>query len=231
MKFIFVNGSPKNEDSCVERAFDEIKNVLKSNGHDVTSFYIHLFEDCRNCRNCKDGFWCPLKDANILENFVEESKTADGIIFGSPVYYGGITSQMKAFLTRLFFSHPKALMFKPIATVVSSRRAGSVMALSEFNLPFLMHSCFLVGSQYWNEVHGDTQEDVELDYEGLQCMRTLAQNMMFIADALKDKQYPEHEIKKHLNYISREYKYYVQKDKQMKEYTDLVVNSYDKFDE
>lgn len=227
MKFIFVNGSPKNEDSCVERAFDEVKNVLKSNGHKVTSFYIHQFKDCMNCRNCKNGFWCPLKDANILENFIEESKTADGIIFGSPVYYGGITSQMKAFLTRLFFSHPTVLMFKPIATVVSSRRAGSVMALSEFNLPFLMHSCILIGSQYWNEVHGDTQEDVELDYEGLQCMRTLAQNMMYVADALKDKEYPHHEKKKHLNYISREYKAYIKNDKEMKELNDLIASSYE----
>ena len=58
MKFIFVNSSPKNEDSCVERAFDEIKNILKSNGHTVTSFYIHVFEDCRNCRNCKNGLSC-----------------------------------------------------------------------------------------------------------------------------------------------------------------------------
>lgn len=227
MKFIFVNSSPKNEDSCVERAFDEIKNILKSNGHTVTSFYIHVFEDCRNCRNCKNGLSCPLKDANIIDNFMEESETADGIIFGSPVYYGGITSQMKAFLTRLFFSNPKALMFKPIATVVSSRRAGSTTALSEFNLPFLMHSCILVGSQYWNEVHGDTQEDVELDYEGLQCMRTLAQNMMFVADALKNKEYPQHEVKKHLNYISREYKAYINNDKEMKEFHDMVLASYE----
>lgn len=226
MKFIFVNSSPKNEDSCTERAFDEIKNVLKSNGHKITSFYIHLFEDCRNCRNCKNGLKCPLKDANIIDNFIEESKTADGIFFGSPVYYGGITSQMKAFLTRLFFSNPKALMFKPIATVVSSRRAGSTSALSEFNLPFLMHSCILIGSQYWNEVHGDIQEDVELDYEGLQCMRTLAQNMMYVADALKDKEYPKHEEKKHINYISREYKAYVTNEKETKEFNELVASSY-----
>lgn len=206
MKFIFVNSSPKLTDSCVDRAFKEIQTTLEENDHICKTYNIREFKDCTNCRRCKDGLRCPLKDAFIIDEFLVDMQDADGVFFGSPVYYGGITSQMKAFLTRLFFSNPKALMFKPIATVVSSRRAGSVMALSEFNLPFLMHSCIIVGSQYWNEVHGDYPEDVELDYEGLQCMRTLAKNMMFVADALKDKDHPQHEHKKHLNYISREYK-------------------------
>lgn len=227
MKFVFVNGSPKTEDSCTDRAFTEIKNILKSNGHTYVQFNIRICKDCLNCRNCKEGKLCPLNDSYLITDFLQEAKDADGIFFGSPVYYGGISSNLKAFLIRLFFSWPKALEFKPIATIVSSRRAGSTSALSEFNLPFLMHSCILVGSQYWNEVHGDIQEDVELDYEGLQCMRTLAQNMMYVADALKDKEQPIHEKKKHLNYISREYKAYINNDKEMKEFHDMVASSYE----
>ncbi len=206
MKFVFVSGSPKPMGSCINRAFDEIKSVLDANKHEYVQFNIRNIEDCINCRNCKNGQQCPLSDTHIINEFLEAVKDADGIFFGSPVYYGGITGQMKSFLTRLFFSNPKALEFKPIGTIVSSRRAGGVMAISEFNLPFLMHSCIIVGSQYWNELHGDYPEDVELDYEGLQCMRTLVANMIFVADALKDKKRPIHENKKHLNYISREYK-------------------------
>lgn len=38
----------------------------------------------------------------------------------------------------------------------------------------------IVGSQYWNQVHGFTPEDVRKDKEGLQTMRTLAQNMAWL---------------------------------------------------
>lgn len=38
----------------------------------------------------------------------------------------------------------------------------------------------IVGSQYWNQVHGFTPDDVRKDEEGLQTMRTLAQNMAWL---------------------------------------------------
>ena len=39
---------------------------------------------------------------------------------------------------------------------------------------------FIVGSQYWNQIHGSTPEQVKKDAEGLQTMRTLAQNMAWM---------------------------------------------------
>ena len=38
----------------------------------------------------------------------------------------------------------------------------------------------VVPSQYWNQVHGAKPEDVRKDEEGLQIMRTLAQNMAWM---------------------------------------------------
>ena len=40
------------------------------------------------------------------------------------------------------------------------------------------------GSQYWNQVHGFTPEDVKKDLEGLQTMRTLGRNMAYLLKAL-----------------------------------------------
>ena len=203
MRFLFISGSPR-ESMCTHRALKECVDTLKSKGHECSYWCISSTQDCTNCRVCKSGGECTDDDINFFANYI---KSFDGVFFGSPVYYGGITGNMKAFLTKLFYSHPKCLMFKPVACVVSSRRAGSVAALQEFYLPFLMHSCYIVGSQYWCEVHGDTPEEVELDYEGLQTMRTLALNMEFIADSFSKnaKNLPMHEEKKHLNFISREY--------------------------
>lgn len=212
MRFLFVIGSPR-RDKCTAHALKECANTLETKGHECVFWNIPEITDCTNCRFCKENGICMdgyvNTSADCLNNF-------DGVFFGSPVYYGGITGKMKAYLTKLFYSHPKCLMFKPVACIVSSRRAGSVAALQEFYLPFLMHSCYIVGSQYWCEVHGDTPEEVELDYEGLQTMRTLALNMEFIANSFsKNKNnLPVHEEKKHLNFISREYIDLLNKDKQ-----------------
>ena len=38
----------------------------------------------------------------------------------------------------------------------------------------------VVSSQYWNQVHGNTPDEVRQDAEGLQTMRTLARNMAWL---------------------------------------------------
>ena len=46
---------------------------------------------------------------------------------------------------------------------------------------FFTISCMpVVPSQYWNQVHGAKPEDVLKDEEGLQIVRTLAQNMAWM---------------------------------------------------
>ena len=42
----------------------------------------------------------------------------------------------------------------------------------------------IVSSNYWNEVHGYKEEDVEKDLEGLQTMRNLATNMAFMIKSI-----------------------------------------------
>lgn len=76
-------------------------------------------------------------------------------------------------------------MYKPAATVVSCRRGGATMAFAELNQHYLMLNMLVVGSQYWNQVHGAVPEDVEQDLEGLQTMRTLARNMAWTLRCLE----------------------------------------------
>ena len=108
----------------------------------------------------------------------------DGMVVGSPVYYGGPNGRLTSFLDRLFFSADGAkLAGKLAASVVSCRRGGATAAFERLNMYFLMTNMHVVSSQYWNQVHGFTAEDVEQDAEGLQTMRTLAQNMAYLLRA------------------------------------------------
>ena len=43
----------------------------------------------------------------------------------------------------------------------------------------------IVTSQYWNQVHGNTPEEVLQDLEGLQTMRHLAQNMAWMLKCIE----------------------------------------------
>lgn len=83
-------------------------------------------------------------------------------------------------MDRLCFAGGSRLAGKLAASVVSCRRGGATSAFQRLNQYFAMNNMFLVGSQYWNQVHGFTPEDVRQDLEGLQTMRTLGENMAWM---------------------------------------------------
>ena len=88
-------------------------------------------------------------------------------------------------MDRVFYSGASALALKPVASVVSCRRGGATEAFAQLNMNYLMSNMFVVGSQYWNQVHGNTPEQVEQDLEGLQTMRTLSRNMAYFIKCQK----------------------------------------------
>lgn len=69
---------------------------------------------------------------------------------------------------------------KLAASVVSCRRGGASAAFDRLNKYFGISNMHIVGSQYWNQVHGNSPDEVRRDEEGLQTMRTLAQNMAWL---------------------------------------------------
>ena len=104
----------------------------------------------------------------------------DALVVGAPVYYAGPSAQICAFLDRLFYSAGGKLTGKPAAAVVSCRRGGASAAFDRLNKYFSINSMPIVTSQYWNQVHGNTPEEVLRDEEGLQTMRTLGENMAWL---------------------------------------------------
>ena len=74
---------------------------------------------------------------------------------------------------------------KLAASVVSCRRGGASATFERLNQYFLMSNMIVIGSQYWNQVHGFTPDDVRKDKEGLQTMRTLGQNMAWILQSIE----------------------------------------------
>jgi len=179
MKVLLVNGSP-NEKGCTNRALEEVKSELVKNGLEAEIFWLgkSAMQGCIACGKCRILKKCVFEDK--VNEFAKTAESADGFVFGSPVYYSGASGSIVPFMNRLFYSHGKEFKYKAAATVVSCRRGGATMTFAELNQHYLMNNMFVVGSQYWNQVHGFTAEDVEKDEEGLQTMRTLARNTAWL---------------------------------------------------
>lgn len=204
-KILLINGSP-HEKGCTYTALSEIANTLAKN--DVESEILYLgtkpVAGCIACGKCFQTGRCVFDDK--VNEVLEKLDEYDGIVVGSPVYYAGPTGQLCAFLDRLFFCSERRMAGKLGAAVVSCRRGGASAAFDRLNKYFTICNMTVVGSQYWNQVHGFTPDDVRKDEEGLQTMRTLAQNMAWLlknrdAGKTQDIAFPQYETRLTTNFI------------------------------
>ncbi len=87
-------------------------------------------------------------------------------------------------MTRLFFSTAFDKTMKVGVAVVAARRGGLSSAFDELNKFFTISGMPVASGQYWNSIHGREIGEVAQDAEGLQGMRTLAANMIFLMKSI-----------------------------------------------
>lgn len=189
MKVLLLNGSP-HIDGCTNRALEEMASVFEKEG--IESEIIHVgnkdIRGCIACGKCGELKKCVFDDE--VNKVAEKLKDSDGLVIGSPVYYASANGTLISLLDRLFYSANYSLKMKVGAAVVSCRRGGNSATFDELNKYFTINQMPVASSTYWNMVHGFTKEDVEKDLEGLQVMRNLANNMIFLMRSIelgKDK--------------------------------------------
>jgi len=139
--------------------------------------------DCIQCGYCFEHGKCVFKDDDV-NVFVEKAKDADGFIFATPVYYAHPSGRILSFLDRVFFSAenvtPNPFAFKPGASIAVARRGGTTASFDVLNKYFGISQMPIAGSTYWNISHGLVAEDAKQDEEGMQTMRNLARNMIWM---------------------------------------------------
>ncbi len=184
MKVLLINGSP-NERGCTYTALAEVAATLQKHGIETEILYLGKkpIAGCIACGKCQLTGRCVFND--LVNEVSAKLDGYDGIVVGSPVYYAGPTGQLTAFLDRLFYPNEARMAGKLAASVVSCRRGGASAAFDRLNKYFLISNMHVVGSQYWNQVHGFTPDDVRKDKEGLQTMRTLGENMAWLLKCIE----------------------------------------------
>lgn len=184
MKVLMLNGS-SNQKGNTYRALSEVGTQLEKEGITYEIFQIGgaPIRDCIGCHQCSEK-GCVFDDDSV-NTFVAKAGEADGFVFGTPVYYAHPSGRVLSFLDRAFYSSKDKFTFKPAASVAVARRAGTSASFDVMNKYFGISQMPIVGSTYWNVVHGRTPGEAEFDAEGLQTMRNLARNMAWMLKCFK----------------------------------------------
>ncbi|MBQ7332957.1 MAG: flavodoxin family protein [Clostridia bacterium] len=183
MKVLILNGSPK-DNGNTSIALREMRSVFISEGIEVE--YVHVghlnIRGCLACLKCYKTGKCVIDDA--VNEIAEKFHECDGLVLGSPVYYASANSTLTALLDRLFYSTPFDKRMKVGASVAVARRGGTTATFDQLNKYFAICGMPIASSQYWNIVHGAKPGEAGEDGEGLQTMRTLARNMVFLMKSI-----------------------------------------------
>ena len=202
MKVLLINGSPRHNGNTAI-ALNEVARTLEAEGIETVTVSIgnQPVRGCIACTACTQKGRCAFSDPlydNILAILQEG---IDGLIVGSPVYYGGANGSLCALLDRLFYSASSLMAYKPAAAVAVCRRGGAGSTFDRLNKYFTINNMPVVPSQYWNSMHGAAPGEAEQDLEGLQTMRTLARNMAWMLRGMKQDERPQAEPRQRTSFI------------------------------
>lgn len=214
MKVMLVNGSSHIHGTTMA-SIEEMIRVFES--ENIETEVIQLggkpIADCLQCNVCNKTGKCVFDDDGVNE-FVEKAKSADGFIFATPVYFAHPSGRILSFLDRAFYSAGsnetyEAFKFKPGAAITIARRGGMTASWDALNKYFGIAQMPIATSTYWNMVHGLYADEAPQDEEGMQTVRNLAKNMIWMmrSFALARENgipYPDTETEACTNFIKRE---------------------------
>ena len=183
LKVLMLNGSPR-ENGNIALAFQEMEQVFRENGVAVENILLGKkdIRGCIACETCRKTHKCVFND--VVNDLAVKFEAADGLVIGSPVYYGSANGTIMSALQRLFYSTSFDKSLKVGASVVSARRSGCTATFDELNKFFTLSNMPIATSQYWNNIYGWDPGEGKVDAEGRQVMRVLARNMVFLMKSI-----------------------------------------------
>jgi multimeric flavodoxin WrbA len=147
MKVLGICGSPKKKDSTTLFALEKVMAVVQESGLDteILALSQYNFSGCKDCGFCRKRLDCSINDdfKNILLPVLKDEEIK-GMIYASPVYFGGVTWLMKAFLDRSLLFRRNNFKFEDrvagVLTVGRSRHGGQELAAMD-----LIKNCLIQG--------------------------------------------------------------------------------------
>lgn len=204
MKVLLINGSPR-VGGNTSIALGEMEKIFQQEGIQMETVQVgnKAIRGCVACLSCMEKGKCVFDD--LVNETAPKFAEADGLVIASPVYYASANGTLISFIDRLFYSTPFDKTMKVGAAVAVARRGGVSATYDELNKYFAISGMPIATGQYWNAVYGREKGEAAQDEEGMQTMRTLARNMVFLmrSIALGKEQYgvPQREPFQRTNFI------------------------------
>ena len=103
MKVLMINGSPHPKGNT-QTALNEMIKIFDQQNIDTEIIHIGNkdIRGCIACMSCKKNGKCIFDD--IVNEVARKFEECDGLVVGTPVYFGSANSTLISFLTRLFYS-------------------------------------------------------------------------------------------------------------------------------
>ena len=186
LSVVMFNGSPRaggNTQLCLER----VRAGLEEEGIavEIVPLATKDVRPCRACMQCKGKGTCVQQDD--LNELLAKMQEADGMVLGSPTWFGSVTPWIKNLIDRSgFVSRMNRHLFKrKVGTpVIAVRRGGAVQVYNEIISFFAINHFYMVGSSYWNFAFGLEPGEAVKDAEGMRTMDDIASNMAYLLKAL-----------------------------------------------
>lgn len=107
MKALFYNASPRKKFNTAQMLESAMRGATDAGAEcELVHLFDYQYTGCRSCfackiKNSKTNGICAIRDS--IRPLMEQAKEADVLVFGSPVYYGYPTGQLRSFIERLLF--------------------------------------------------------------------------------------------------------------------------------
>jgi multimeric flavodoxin WrbA len=183
LKVVAVNGSPRKKGNT-QAIIDVAAEELRAAGIEVELISLADYDvrPCDGCEKCYKKPWdCPIKDDAVA--VLKKMAAADGFLVGSPVYWGGVTAQLKALFDRSVMPYQTADFTDKVGgalTVGGGTHGGQELALSQINTYFLMSDMIVANAEggfYGGMATGEAKGDVMRDPDGLKTARKVGKRM------------------------------------------------------
>jgi multimeric flavodoxin WrbA len=191
---VALNGSPKKDGNTffmLDRALDTCRSL----GADTVMLQCReAMKELRNkfCINCESPCTAKCARGNSFENALNLLRRADGLIIGSPVYFGTVSGQLKAFWDKTrSLRTDKSLLNVPggALAVGGSRFGGQETTIRAIHDLMLVQGMLVVGDGYGEDDCGHqgaaAQRPAEEDENGINRTIILAKRVFEVAQATR----------------------------------------------
>lgn len=194
MLFVALNGSPQ-KDGNTAALLRHGMQTAEEMGHETRLVHVaDALQDVTHpfCNQCVPRCDCRCSAGNSLGAAFDLLQQADGILVGTPVYFGTVSGQLKAFWDKTRGLRSRKALLNTVGGVVTVARArfgGQEMALQAVIHMMLVQGMTVVGDGYRDFDCGHfgscAQKPAVEDEFGLERARITMLRMIEVAEATK----------------------------------------------